>query len=168
MEAAPKRASAAPVTMSEALEELLAATHQLDFAMSSAEAFTDTELSFADMLVLRTLASGGEIRMGSFSQTIRLSRQRLNRLTRGLEKKGLVAIKSPEADARVRLVSITPSGQAALAKLREGLKDVAAKLGTLATKPEAVVRAASIAGRVGAAAWKQRKPTAAKDDKVSA
>lgn len=146
------------VSMSDALEELLAATHKLDFAISSTDAFTNTDLTFADLLVLRTLATGGETRSGALAQNVRLSRQRLNRLMRGLEKKGLVTVATQESDARVRMVSISKAGETALAQLRQGIRSVAEQLGSQATKPDAVMRASSVAGRIGSAVWRLRKP----------
>lgn len=156
--AAAKPGTGPNTSMSEALEELLAATHKLDFAISSTEAFTNTDLTFADLLVLRTLATGGETRSGALAQNVRLSRQRLNRLMRGLEKKGLVLVKSQPDDARVRMVSISKSGETALAQLRQGIRSVADQLGAQTTKPDSVMRASNVAGRIGSAVWRLRKP----------
>jgi DNA-binding MarR family transcriptional regulator len=154
--AAEKKVRDVNISIGEALEQLLAATHKLEFAVSNLDAFGDIELSFADFFALRTLSAGGEMRMAQFALKMRLSRQRLNKIVKQLEKQGYIAVKGVEEDARARLVSITKAGETVLEEMRKKLHLFADKLGAPTPKVPSVLNAAGVAARLSAAAWKNR------------
>jgi DNA-binding MarR family transcriptional regulator len=154
---------AAATTIGEAFEELLAATHQLEFAVSAADAFGNKKVSYSDIYLLRSLQSGGEQQISHLARALRVSRQRLNRTIRQMVKKEFIGQKSGEEDARVKLISILPAGEEVLNASRKQLHEFAEKLTQPAPTLEGLNRAAGVARRLSAAAWKVRKASRAKE-----
>lgn len=131
----------------DAVEALLVSVHKLTAVIGGTGEFQDLGMSFGHFLILRTLAAGGESPVGRLAASTRLSRQRINSLVPAMIDDGLLRMRIPDEDARMRLLMLAPGGIIALAALRKSIADVST-LGGPRVNARAVLRASRIADRL--------------------
>jgi DNA-binding MarR family transcriptional regulator len=101
------------------VSELIEATMLLarTIRRAGAEQVGPLGITFAQAGVLRTLATGGQLRMGDIAHRMGVVPRSATDLVDGLEGAGLVGRWPDPADRRSVLVELTPSGRDVLARM---------------------------------------------------
>lgn len=114
--------TAAPESKVQDLVTLVAALNRFLIRLSALPPFQEAGLGLAEWSALSIIADRQGVNNRQLANVLGVSPQRINQITESLKAASLIFISSSADDARKKIITITPAGQARLRELNAKLQ----------------------------------------------